>query len=110
MRNITIKNLFFSLSIIVCAFTASAVGRSTQPVDVDDAGRSLRMIQSKGALLRVKDKKVVDEASEIRSRPYPIRHKSHAYRAMEAGAEYVETSFVLGDAFDIRHPDWTIGY
>jgi hypothetical protein len=101
MRNITIKNLFFSLSIIVCAFTASAVGRSTQPVDVDDAGRSLRMIQSKGALLRVKDKKVVDEASEIRSRPYPIRHKSHAYRAMEAGAEYVETSFVLGDAFDI---------
>ena len=40
MRNITIKNLFFSLSIIVCAFTASAVGRSTQPVDVDDADRS----------------------------------------------------------------------
>jgi len=101
MKNMTIRDLFITFSIIGCVFTASAVGRSTQPVDVDDAGRSLRVIQSKGALLRVKDTKIVDEASEIRSRPYPIRHKSHAYRAMEVGAEYVETSFVLGDAFDI---------
>lgn len=89
MKNMTIRDLFITFSIIGCVFTASAVGRSTQPVDVDDAGRSLRVIQSKGALLRVKDTKIVDEASEIRSRPYPIRHKSHAYRAMEVGAEYV---------------------
>ena len=53
------------------------------------------------ALVRVKDRKIVDEAREIRSRPFRLEWKSHAYRAMEAGAEYVETGAVLGDAFDI---------
>ena len=57
--------------------------------------------QHEESLVRVKDRKIVDEAREIRSRPFRLEWKTHAYRAMEAGAEYVETSSVLGDAFDI---------
>ena len=76
--------------------------------EIEDAGHSLRIKKAKNVLVRVKDQKVVDEALEIRSRPYPIKLKSHAYRALEAGAEYVETGAVLGDAFDIPLHDFGV--
>jgi len=60
------------------------------------------------ALVRVKDRKIVDESREIRSRPFRLEWKSHANRAIEAGAEYVETSAVLGDAFDIPLHDFGV--
>ena len=57
--------------------------------------------RSRVALVRVSDRVIVDEAQEIRSRPMRLTRKPHAYRALEAGAEFVETDSVLGDAFDI---------
>jgi len=54
-----------------------------------------------GALVRVAVREGVDESAEIRSRPYQVKHRSHVFRAMEAGAKYVETDSVLGDAFMI---------
>lgn len=54
-----------------------------------------------GLLVRVHDRNVVDEAAEIHSKPYQVKHRSHVFRALEAGAEYVETDSVLGDAFMI---------
>ena len=52
-------------------------------------------------LVRVADRQIVEASREITSRPFPITQKKQAYRALEAGAKYVETSFILGDSFDI---------
>ena len=64
--------------------------------------------KSEEALVRVKDRKIVDESREITSRPFRLEWKSHANRAIEAGAEFVETSAVLGDAFDIPLHDFGV--
>ena len=62
-----------------------------------------KQVQERGSafLLRVKDRAIVEESREITSSPYRLKTKFHAYRAMEAGAKFVETDKVLGDAFDI---------
>ena len=39
------------------------------------------------SLVRVKDRAIVEASREITSRPYWLKTKFHAYRAMEAGAE-----------------------
>ena len=88
---------------LLCAFAASAATERGASMSVS-RGRLETVLAPERpaeALVRVKDRKIVDEAREIRSRPFRLEWKSHAYRAMEAGAEYVETGAVLGDAFDI---------
>ena len=64
------------------------------------AGQTLPNAEARscGTLVRVSDRAIVDEAKEIRSRPMRLTRKPHAYRALEAKAEFVETDSVLGDA------------
>ena len=80
------RNSFFSALVVLCSLVANAAE----------------------SLVRVEDRRIVDEALEIGSRPFLLKSKSQAFRAIEKGVEYLETYAVLGDAYNIPLHDFGV--